>query len=162
VLLVLVLALVATTQWLRVRPDPAAEPGLRVAVLLLMQADARITTMRRADLGARAERAALVRTIWDDASRADRLARAEQADRAAQTATGRGARQDAGVPQPFVVSRWENVAASARRGQVRLVGHYRHFDGLTWRDDPDRVWQVWLTREDPVGRTRGWHLVTIA
>ena len=41
------------------------------------------------------------------------------------------------------------------------MGHYRRWDGRAWRDDPDRIWDVRLTREDPVGRTRGWHLLTI-
>lgn len=158
VLVGLLVALVATTQWLRVRPDQAAEPGLRMAVLLLLQADARVTAMRSPDLGVRAERAALVRATWDADARAARLARAEQQD-AGATATQR---QAAALPELFVATRWETVDASAHRGHVRVVGHYRSWQGTAWRDAPDRTWDLRLTRDDPVGRTRGWHLLSVA
>ncbi|MFZ0160697.1 MAG: hypothetical protein WAL50_16835, partial [Kineosporiaceae bacterium] len=56
----MVLLAVGLTQWSQRRSDPAAEPGVRIAAVLLLEADARITAGPATTAGERAERAALV------------------------------------------------------------------------------------------------------
>jgi hypothetical protein len=139
---VLLLAAVGITQWLQRRPDPAAEPGVRIAAVLLLEADAALRPS--ADPGQRAEQAALLRRTWDDAAAAARLARLQ----ASPDEPGRhGAVR-------FVVSHWEDVDAAPHRARAVLVGHYE------W-SSVDRRWQVELTRQDPVGLTRGWRLLSV-
>lgn len=150
---------VALTQWMQYRPDPAAEPGVRAAVVLLLEADARIVPLPAvADLGARAERAALVRWVWDDAAQAERLAAAERGDATATAAPIR----DPQTPVYFVVTRWGDVHARARRAGAEVVGHYSSWRDGVRRDEADRSVRVELARIDPVGRTRGWRLLSIS
>jgi hypothetical protein len=148
----MVLLAVGLTQWSQRRSDPAAEPGVRIAAVLLLEADARITAGPATTAGERAERAALVRRTWDDAAQEARLV---QADRGGADGAGPG------EEIRFVLTRWQDVAASPRRARAELVGHYAYRRGAGgWREAPDRVWQLRLSRLDPVGRTRGWRLVS--
>lgn len=153
-------------QWLRHRPDPAAEDGVRIAAVLLLEADARIAALpASADAGQRAQRAALVRSTWDDQSQAARLAAAEQQDAASAEPSGRteptGPPVDPGTPVYFVVTRWDDVSARARRAQAVVVGHHSRWRDGVRRDDADRTWRVERARIAPVGRTRGWRLVSV-
>ncbi len=149
------LLVVAAAQWSQRRDDPAAVPGVRIAAVLLLEADARITAAPTAHAGERAERAALVRRTWDDAVQRIRL------NRSADPASAVPGTEPGG-PARFVVSTWRDVTASPHRAQVELVGHYavRDRDGV-WRDGLERTWRLRLSRLDPVGRTRGWRLVSI-
>ncbi len=147
--------LVTLVQWTQRRHDPAAEPGVRVAAVLLLEADARVSALPRAEAGQRAERAALVRAVWDEAQQQARL------DRAPDAAGAAGA-SGAGGQVRFVVAEWQEVSATPRRARALLIGHYAYRDaGGTWRDEPDRTWRLRLSRLDPVGRTRGWRLVSL-
>jgi len=150
--LMLLLA-VGLTQWSQRRSDPAAAPGVKIAVVLLLEADARIASAAATAPGERAERAALVRQTWDDAAQQARLVQADHGE-----ADGAGP----GEEVRFVLTRWEDVAASPHRARVELVGHYAYRRGAGgWREAPDRVWHLRLSRLDPVGRTRGWRLVSL-
>jgi hypothetical protein len=148
----MVLLAVGLSQWSQRRNDPAAEPGVQIAVVLLLEADARIAAVAATTPGERAERAALVRRTWDDAAQQSRLVQAERGE-----ADGAGP----GEEIRFVLTRWQDVAASPHRARVELVGHYTYRRGAgSWREAPDRVWHLRLSRLDPVGRTRGWRLVS--
>ena len=154
-----VATVVALTQWLSYRPDPAAEPGVRLAAVLLLEADARIVPLPApVELGTRAERAALVRSVWDDAAQADRLAAAEVRDATAAAVPT----HDPGTPVYFVVTRWDDVQARARRAGAEVVGHYSTWRDGVRRDEADRRVRIDLARIDPVGRTRGWRLLSVS
>lgn len=153
------MAAVALTQWMQYRADPAAEPGVRAAAVLLLEADARIVPLPApVDLAARAERAALVRSVWDDAAQAGRLAAVESRDATAAATPTR----DPGAPVYFVVTRWDDVHARARRAGAEVVGHYSTWHGGVRRDEADRPVRLELARIDPVGRTRGWRLLSVS
>jgi hypothetical protein len=150
---------VAGTQVLAHRPDPAAEPGVQVATVLQLDADAALAApsggpvtgqgMVQPDAGQRAARAARVHRVWADGAQAGRLAAVQ--DLPVQTDQVR-----------FVVTRWDDVSARPHSAHVELVGRYeRRASGEAWRAEPDRRWRVELTRGDPVGATRGWRLVSV-
>ncbi len=150
------------TQGLARRPDPAAEPGLRVAVALLISMDAELGREADADgagvdpaaqppdAGQRAERAAAVARIWADGSQERRLAVVR--DLPVENRDFR-----------FVAQRWVEVGAWADRGDVEVIGHLERREPLesSWQPEPDRLWRVQLSRGDPVGRQRGWRLKTL-
>lgn len=147
---------VVLTQVMAHRPDPAAEPGLQVAVVLLLQTDAALAAPASApgpatapDAGERAERAATVRRIWAEPARARRLE--EVRGRPLESRRVR-----------FVATRWVEVDAWADRGEAEVVGHVeRRRIGQDWQADPERTYRVRLTRGDPVGRLRGWRLLQV-
>ncbi len=152
---------VLLTQLLAHRPDPAAEPGLQVATVLLLEADLALARppngagptadaepVRYPDPGDRAERAATVRTIWAESARAARLDALQ------------------GLPLEsrqvrLVVTDWAAVRAWAHRGEVDLVGRVeRREAGQAWQAEGSRRWRLELTRGDPVGVLRGWRLLS--
>lgn len=150
-------AAVLVTQALAHRPDPAAEPGLRTAVQLLLSTDAGLLLgpdPRPGDTvdpgpARRAERAALVARIWSGPGAARRLA--EVQGRPIGTRLVR-----------FEAARWVDVDAYADRGGVVVVGHlaWRQVGG-SWQPGPEQQWRIELDRGDPVGRQRGWTLRTV-
>ncbi len=127
---------------------------MKVATVLQLGADAAVAgdvgdAAPAPDAGQRAERAAQVSRIWADQAQAARLAAVH--DLPVQTYQVR-----------FVVTRWEDVSARPHEARVELVGrHERRKVGQVWQAEPDRHWRIELTRGDPVGRTRGWRLVTV-
>jgi hypothetical protein len=153
---------VLVTQVLAHRPDPAAEPGLQIATVLLLETDAALAAPavgsataeddvppQYPDAGGRAARAAAVRETWAESARAARL----EALRGAPVET-REVR--------FTPSDWRVVCAWADRGEVDVVGRVeRRTPGQDWRAEPPRRLQIELTRGDPVGVQRGWRLLSV-
>ena len=70
VAVVVVLLAVGVAAVARLRPDPAAEPGLRIAVVRLLERDA--TLAPTTDPRARAEQAAAVGELWEHAAQASK------------------------------------------------------------------------------------------
>jgi hypothetical protein len=160
---VLLAVAVALTQWSARREDPAAAEGVRVATALLMTADAQIE-LRPANAGESAARAALVRATWDEAAQSARMAALQPPDGTipeGETQDG-GAAADAARPAHFVVTGWAAVESRPHRASVRVMGHYDRLRDGAWYSDPGRQWQIELTRLDPVGITRGWHLSRVS
>ncbi len=114
-------AVVGAAQWSQRRDDPAAVPGVRIAAVLLLEADARIS--RGAD-GARRE----------SVPRAQRWS--------ARPGTTPRRRPGCACPQPPArcpapsrrhrssssVSTWQGVVASPHRARAELIGHYAFRD----------------------------------
>ncbi len=149
---VLGLAVLGGNALLANRSDPAAVPGVKIATVLLLEADGGLAARTGAapDAGQRAERAATVAEVWVEEAQPARLAEV----------------MDAPVPAGpvyFEVTAWQSVQATPRTARVRLTGYFRHGAGVLgpWTNDPAREYVLELARQDPVGATRGWRFVSI-